>query len=276
MKRISLKFSTLFLIALLGALNSCVEPELNIYRGDSLVHFPQPTSSYFVVQSNDPGFGVRVGVTAAPTQDLQIPIEIDEDNSTAISGVHYNLNSMSVTIPAGQTEGTLQVSGIFQNLGTPVVLAFTLPTLESGENAAFRQSFSLTINQFCPYVQSDFVGTFNATSTFRAFERQVEVIAGSNANEVIVKDLYAVGLDVKISLNDSNMSNFIASSGSTPQHAWNDSRYAPPNVTIQPFVPTAPGVFSACNKTIRLQLRHCVPAAGGCFGPNDTLILTKI
>ncbi|UCS93421.1 DUF4843 domain-containing protein [Echinicola marina] len=55
-------------------------------------------------------------VGAAGTSDLTVQVEADP-SSTAIQGVHYNLPSNTVTIPAGEVTATLMVEVLIGNIG---------------------------------------------------------------------------------------------------------------------------------------------------------------
>jgi hypothetical protein len=286
MKNIKHIFYIQFILLAFLSLNACVEPDPQVYTGPALVHFPEPSASYFVSRTEDPGFNLRVGLTIPNATDRQYTVVIDEEESTAIRNVHYTVADLNVTVPAGQFEGVLRIDGNFENLGTAETLVFSL--LDDQGNASFRQDFTLTMSQFCPYVQEDFVGAFLASSTFRAAtvtNKPVTVLPGRTANEIVVQSLYTTGLDIIITLDDSNPSNFVATTRASGlptfgQHVWNDGRFVPPNIYITPTSAASPGVFSACNGTITLTLRHCLdPSDGRCFGgagAADVLTLTKV
>ncbi|WP_186758379.1 DUF4843 domain-containing protein [Echinicola salinicaeni] len=60
---------------------------------------------------------IQVNLVGAPaTSDLMIEVEVDP-SSTAVQGVHYNLPSSTVTIPAGEVTGTLMVEVLIGNIG---------------------------------------------------------------------------------------------------------------------------------------------------------------
>lgn len=240
----------------------CTAENPLVYDGPELFHFTGTTAPYFVEETNDPGFEVELGVTTAASADRNFTISVVEEESTAIEGVHYTLSSTSVTIPAGAFVGSVMLQGDFDQLGIdgPQTLVFQL---SDGETSAdFNTTYEVTLQQFCPYVQSDFVGTATVTSTLFGATFPVNVVAGSDASVIILEDVYS-DADIEVNMDDSNPANFVARINSTV--GWVSGTYG--DVTVDNAIS---GSFSACNGTISLVLSHCVSA--GCY-PNDNLTI---
>lgn len=251
-----------------GSFTSCEEEAPLVYNGPSEVHFPSAAATYFVNQENDGGFKIPIGVTAASNESrtFNVALVVEEESAVpyAEDGTHYTLESTTVTIPANEVTGYITVNGNFENLADPRKLSFVLS--EGQKNAGFRQSYELVMRQFCPYVQSDFVGEFRLTSALFG-EWDVEMVAGENPDEVIVKDMYEEGYDVIIKLDDSNQSNFVATVAE--QGLYTHSIYGEVSGVTE-----AAGKFSACETTIDVRLFRCVSI--GCFGARDEVNLRKL
>lgn len=254
-----LKKSAWALAAVLVAASCTPENPLE-YDGPELFHFPSTEAPYFVLESSDPGHEVVLGVTTASATDRTFTIAVDADASSAIEGVHYTLSSTTVTIPANKFVGSVKLEGNFEKLGAdgPQTLKFKLT--DAANAADFNTTYEVTLQQFCPYNQADFVGTASVTSSlFNNFT--ITTSAGTKPGQIVLKDLYATGIDMVVNLNSADPANFTASIES--KVGWVSSRYGDVTVDNDPG-----GSFSSCNRTINMVLSHCVSA--GCF-PDDTI-----
>lgn len=81
---------------------------------------------YFLVEENQDYFGIDVAITVASDKDRTFGVEVIDQGSNAIEGVHYRLLSNSVTIPAGKMAAQVKVKGIYENITPTDSLGFTL------------------------------------------------------------------------------------------------------------------------------------------------------
>ena len=252
--------SILCLLAIGLFISSCGERDFDIYDGPNQIHFIGSSGDYFVQETDDPGFTVELGALKPSDGNIGATILVDNEASTAVEGTHFTLSSNSKTIDNGEVLGSITVNGIFENLDSAVTLVLKLQ--ESESVASFNNTFTLTLTQFCPYVQDNFTGTYSFTSTAFGATYPVEVVAGGAENEVVVQNMYEDGFNITIQLDDSDPSNFTASV--TKQDAWVSSQYGQARVE-------GGGTFNACENTITLDLEHTVDA--GSFGTfRETLV----
>lgn len=114
---------------------------------------------YFVENNPASEFKIPVGITTVSNSDRTIQLSYTSTTGAA-SGAQYTAPA-SITIPAGKTVDTLRIKGIFAGLagGRKDVLKIKL---SGGDQPNFvgKDSFVLTLQQFCPLDMSVFNGDF--------------------------------------------------------------------------------------------------------------------
>jgi|GEM_PF-2938677 len=262
MKRIFNLATTILVASLILA--GCKKDDL-LYDGPSLAHFTTPSATFYV-EEQDTVYRVPVGLTKAFDTDMTFTVQVVEDGTTAVDGEQYRLRSTQVTIPAGQVIGYIEVEGIFENVATPTNLVLALDS--TGSSAQFYQTFTLKIQQFCKFVQEEFVGTYFFSSAWWEDEYEVDAVADpNNPNAIIFKDLYDIGYDVTVVFNDDNKNNIFVSVAQQP--AWYNSTYG------DVYLMGGTGTFNGCEKTLTYSTAHGVPGLGT-FSGTDTPTLVKI
>lgn len=255
-------FNLAFTVVLAAITMVSCEKESLVYDGAALGHFTEASNSFFV-EAEDTLYTIPVGLTKAADQDITFKVQVVGEGTTGEAGVHYTLVSDEVTIKAGEVIGNLTVIGHFDNLTNPVKLKLELA--ESDKAASFLQTYDLTIQQFCPFVRDEFVGTYIFESDWwtEGVPYEVSAIAHpENANAIIFKDMYEEGYDITIVFNDATKSNFFVTIAQQP--AWFNPTYG----DIYLYGGTT-GKFDACNKSINFTIIHGVPGLGT-FGGSDT------
>jgi len=182
--------SLLGLLIMTALISSCKE-DLQLYDGPAQAHFPKSSDTYFVTSDENP-YMLRVGLTNIAKSDRTITIAIDQANSTAIEGVDFSISGFQTVINSGEIFGEISITGDFDNLSQPKVVVFNISDGGGGEEgiAGFRQSFTLTLNQFCEYSRDALLGTYVNVSSFWGANFPCEVVAGNASDEVIVKGMY--------------------------------------------------------------------------------------
>ncbi|WP_460540999.1 hypothetical protein [Echinicola sediminis] len=177
-------------LLLMAVCFSSCEEDLQLYDGPAQAHFPQSSDTYFVTAEENP-YTLKIGLTNVASSDRTVSISIDENSSTAIEGVDFTINSFQTVIQQGELFGELTIRGDFDNLSASKVVVFNLTQSDGeGGNAGFRQSFTLTLNQFCQYSRDALLGTYVNFSQFWGTGFLCEVVAGNASNEVIVQGMY--------------------------------------------------------------------------------------
>lgn len=260
---------TLVLLLSMVAVVSCKKESL-LYDGPVLAHFLK-ASDVFFVDSEDSTYTLQIGLTKALDRDLTVKLVADEA-STAVEGEQYALESYEVIIPAGEVIGNVTIVGLFSGITDPVNLKLKLV---EGENVAgFSTDIDITIRQFCPFVRDEFVGIYNVWSELNEddageiAEYEVEAIADpDNENGLIFLDVFEDGKNIKVTLDASNKSNFVA----VLEQAQTIFTYSEgyPGVLA-----AGKGTFNACEPEIQFRVKVDVPGLGT-FG-DITTILTKV
>lgn len=103
-------------------------------------------------------------------QSQDITVNLNLDSSNTIDPNMYVLSSNSITIPAGQTSGSVTFKTVAENMPIGEIVKFAL-TLDAGEhNSPNEKGLSLLYNlkriEFCPLVNgsADFAGSWSVTS----------------------------------------------------------------------------------------------------------------
>lgn len=260
---------TLALLLAMTAVVSCKKDSL-LYDGPVLAHFLK-ASDVFFVDSEDSTYTLQIGLTKALDRDLTVKLVADE-TSTAIEGEQYVLDSYEITIPAGEVIGNVKIVGLFSGVSDPVSLKLKLV---EGENiAGFSKEIDITIRQFCPFVRDEFVGVYNVWSELNEdnageiAEYEVEAIADpDNENGLIFLDVFENGYNVKVTLDASNKSNFVA----VLEQTQTIFMYSPGNPGV---LAEGKGTFNACEPEIQFTVKVDVPGLGS-FGDIKT-IFTKV
>lgn len=184
--------SKLILGLLFVTIISCDENEdPAIYTGESLTYFTNGTSANFFVEDTDNAtYQIPVGVTETSSSDRTFTVAIDEESTTATED-QYNLATTTFTIPAGEFFGYIEVEGYFENIPLESsTLTIDLISVEGSNVADFDSTFSLYLNQYCPFdIPLEYDATAylsgSATNTF-----SVTLEPTGNLNEYEVTNMW--------------------------------------------------------------------------------------
>lgn len=211
MKRILLGFCGFFFTILF--LMGCEEAR-TIYSGPDYIMF---SDSLYVlpVQNNEDYFDIPVSATQACGYDRTLAVEIIDKNSNAIEGVHYSLESNTVTIKSGELVANVRVRGIYDNIEVTDSLGFALRlvTQENTQWDLYGIDANVVLRKTCPFNIYDFEGYCVVTSTYlydystvdkRLIRTEVDP---EEENTVILKDYFYDGYDVKIRFTTDDLLN---------------------------------------------------------------------
>jgi hypothetical protein len=271
-------FNIAFMIAIASlAMISCKKESLK-YEGPVLAHFNGVEGSYFVDEAEET-FKIQLGITKPNDADVTLTIKVNTEESTAVEGEDFTLESNQIIIKAGEVVTDLIVKGNFENLDEPKKVVLEIES--SDKSAQYDQTYNMTIQRFCPFVRDEFVGLYGFVSEFwnsdadgnpildddgNPISVEVEAIADpEDENAILFKDLYEEGIDIKVILDASNKSNFVTSF--PKQKGWTSGAYG--DVSLS----SGSGKFSACDKTLSYGTEHTVSA--GSFG-KEQAFFTKI
>jgi hypothetical protein len=179
-----------------------------------------------------------------------------QDGRVAVEGEDYELASTSFTIPADSTQGSIPLTVIKDNVADNPVLFLEIT---SNNAASYNTVIAITLRQFFPYNQQDFVGEWELTYPWWFGNSQpvpVQVVAAPNDDKnLIVQNMLGTGTDIEFVMDDSDPANFTVTFDK--EVAWVSGQYG--DVRMQ-----GSGTFDADNIAISGEAEHTVSA--GTFG----------
>lgn len=184
------------------------------YNGPDYIMF---SDSLYVlpVQNNEDYFDIPVSATKPCDYDRTLAVEIIDRNSNAIEGIHYELESNTITIKSGELVANVKVRGFYDNIGVADSLGFAL-RLVTEENThwdIYGIDANVVLQKTCPFNIYDFEGYCLLTSTYLYNYTNVDkrlihsVVDTENENTIILKDYFYDGYDVKIKFTTDDLLN---------------------------------------------------------------------
>lgn len=255
MKKLN-KIITVFLLIFLA--QSCSDNDRDLYDGAPMVNFNNGISSTALVLSTQTApyndIKIKYG-TIRPTQGSNtVTLVVDDAKSTAVEGTDFEiLNNATDELANGEMNGEFTVR-VFK---TPATQAgkTAIFNLKSGsiQNAVFNQTYTLSIALTCP--ASSFPGLFSVNNPLFGATFDVEIVAGTTPNTLIIKDYIEVGYDITV--------NYDPTSGvvSLPAAAQPTGYVNGANgmIMIKAAVDGSKGTIDFCNRKMNLRLSYGTP-----------------
>ena len=202
MKKYGINLCLVF--ALLLALIGCDE-ERTTYTGPNYIMFSD-TLYVLPVQDNVEYFDIPVSATRTSSKDRTLAVEVIDKKSNAIEGVHYTLESNTITIKAGELATNVRVRGIYDNISVSDSLGLALRLVIEEENQwdIYGIDANVVLRKTCPFNIYDFEGYCVISSTYlydyggvdkRLIQTKVD---DEEENTLILKDYFYDGYDAKI------------------------------------------------------------------------------
>jgi hypothetical protein len=147
----------LFVALMAAAMFSCEKNDEKdlLYNGPTNVSFIKGGSTFTAVEGDENQFGIDIGVNTVTGSDRTYTVEIDTEESTAVEGTDFNLDSKTVTVKAGDAIGTVTMTPVVPK-GMTVVI-----NLVSNDFADYSIT-SHTVDVLCA---SDLTGIYTAVSS---------------------------------------------------------------------------------------------------------------
>ena len=158
-------YITLAFAAMLTA-SSCHERYVT-YDDAEYVMFADTIATYPVQQ--DVGyFSIPVVSTVTRDYDRTFGVEIIDKGNNAIEGLHYRLQSNTVTIKAGETRADVMVHGIYDNIAAEDQLTFQLRLVMNDDLVMplYGKDTKAQLMKVCPFDINAFTGYCVFTSMF--------------------------------------------------------------------------------------------------------------
>ena len=158
-------YITLAFAAMLTA-SSCHERYVT-YDDAEYVMFADTIATY-PVQQDVEYFSIPVVSTVTRDYDRTFGVEIIDKGNNAIEGLHYRLQSNTVTIKAGETRADVMVHGIYDNIKAEDQLTFQLRLVMNDDLVMplYGKDTKANLMKVCPFDINAFTGYCVFTSMF--------------------------------------------------------------------------------------------------------------
>ena len=158
-------YITLAFAAMLTA-SSCHERYVT-YDDAEYVMFADTIATY-PVQQDVEYFSIPVVSTVTRDYDRTFGVEIIDKGNNAIEGMHYRLQSNTVTIKAGETRADVMVHGIYDNIKAEDQLTFQLRLVMNDDLVMplYGKDTKANLMKVCPFDINAFTGYCVFTSMF--------------------------------------------------------------------------------------------------------------
>lgn len=202
-----------------GAVMTACDEEYTTYEGPEYVMFADTLSQHMVTIDVD-YFAVPFSATVACDYDRTFGVEIIDEGSNAIEGLHYRLESHTITIPAGELAAEVRVKGNYENIEATDSLGFRLrlvmPEQLKWDLYEGYDETKVVMYKACPYDVNTFSGWCIVTSMLLrdypgenpSYQRLIKTeVHPTEANTVILRSAFYDGYDVKIKFNAADPAN---------------------------------------------------------------------
>lgn len=201
-------FSAIVSLISFVCFTSC-EEERTVYSGQQYIMFAD-TLSVIGVEDNGEYADIYISATKAMDKDQTLAVEVIEQESSAIEGVHYTIESNTIVIKAGELSTSIRIRGHYENLTVDENLPEIKLRLISPEETQWNLYESkgletkVMLQKVCPFDINAFTGYAMITSTYlynyvggynRLIKTEVDPI---EENTIIMRDFYYDGYDVKL------------------------------------------------------------------------------
>ena len=195
-------------LVLLAGFTSCQEERV-VYNGPQYIMFSD-TLSVIGVEENGEYADIYISSTMPMAKDRTLAVEVIEQESSAIEGVHYTIESNSVVIKAGELATSVRIRGHYENLTVDEELPEIRLRLISPEDTHWDLyeneglETKVMLQKVCPFDINAFTGYAMITSTYLynyvgGYNRLIKTeVDPSEKNTIIMRDFYYDGYDVKL------------------------------------------------------------------------------
>ena len=201
-------FSAIVSLVSLVGFTGC-EEERTVYSGPQYIMFAD-TLSVLGVENNGEYADIYISATKTMDKDLTLAVEVIEQESSAIEGVHYTIESNTVVIKAGELSASVRIRGHYENLEVTDELPEIRLRLISPEETHWNLyenkglETKVMLQKVCPFDIHAFTGYAMITSTFLynyvgGYNRLIKTeLDPTEENTIIMRDFYYDGYDVKL------------------------------------------------------------------------------
>lgn len=200
-------------IALLGLLAGC-QAEKTTYDGPDYILFSADSHTLGILDSEE-WFEIPISATRTVDQDRTIGVEVVASESSAIEGLHYILESNTLTIPKGELTTAVRIKGLAENIDINSMLSIKLRLVIDPELVwdAYGIESEVLLQKCCPFDINNFTGYAKITSTWtmQYMNAEARLVRTERDPEdksaIIVKDMFYDGYDIRLRLNSDDRLN---------------------------------------------------------------------
>ena len=200
-------------IALLGLLAGC-QAEKTTYEGPDYILFSADSHTLGILDSEE-WFEIPISATRTANEERTIGVEVVASETSAIEGLHYILESNTLTIPKGELTTAVRIKGLAENIDINSMLSIKLRLVIDPELVwdAYGIESEVQLQRCCPFDINNFTGYAKVTSTWtmqymNAEARLVRTERDlKDQNTIIIKDMFYDGYDIGLKLNSEDRLN---------------------------------------------------------------------
>ena len=195
----------------------CCESERQIYDGPNYIMFSSERHDLGVMDSEE-WFEIPITATRTADHDRNVGVEIIAARSSAIYGMHYTIESTTVTIPAGELNAMLRIKGYPDAISVSDNIGITLNLVLEDEAVweEYGTETEVYLHKCCPLDMNAFTGYAVLTSTWIMQYMNAESLLvkthldDTTPNTIVVESMYYDGYDIRITLlNDNRLEPFV-------------------------------------------------------------------
>ena len=189
----------------------CCESERQIYDGPNYIMFSSERHDLGVMDSEE-WFEIPITATRTADHDRNVGVEIIAARSSAIYGMHYTIESTTVTIPAGELNAMLRIKGYPDAISVSDNIGITLNLVLEDEAVweEYGTETEVYLHKCCPLDMNAFTGYAVLTSTWIMQYMNAESLLvkthldDTTPNTIVVESMYYDGYDIRITLLNDN------------------------------------------------------------------------
>ena len=210
------KYLLVAVVAMVALSTTSCNEEYTTYTGPEYVMFADSLSTNMVLAGGE-AFTVKVASTIKCDYDRTFGVEVVDKGSNAIEGVHYTLESNSVTIPAGEMAAEVRVRGNYEKIEAAdslgFVLRLVLPEQLEWDLYPNGSQTKVVMYKSCPFDMNNFTGwcvmtsllLYNYPGENLSYQRLVKAdLHPTEENTIILRNCFYDGYDVKMRFDASN------------------------------------------------------------------------
>ena len=213
-------------------------------------------------------FTVPVASTVACDYDRTFGVEVVDKGSNAIEGLHYYLESNTITIPAGELATDVKVVGLYDNIEPTDSLGFVLrlamPEQLEWDLYPEGNTTKVIMYKSCPFEVNNFTGWCMVTSLLlrsypgdnTSFQRLIQTEAHpTEENTVILRDCFYDGYDLTIKFNPEDPANPLVTMDKDQLLSDEASVFGQilgDNKILTTHSPYYPSYFNSCQRFVEL------------------------